>query len=94
MFTLEDGLVLALYPRTELAKDAGVSREMTAGSGLSLGQIVGSRQDVDRVLELAAAAGAQLYGPAHERPWGIYSGYFADPDGHLWEIMHVLTGSS
>lgn len=89
MVTLEDGLVLALYPRSELAKDAGVDPSMTAGSGLSIGQLVESRAEVDRILELATAGGAGIPAPARERPWGIYSGYFIDPDGHLWEIIHA-----
>lgn len=88
MFTLEDGLILSLYPRSELAKDAGVDPSCTAGSGVSIGHLVDSPAEVDRVLELAAHAGGRVLGPAHERPWGIYSGYFADPDGHLWEIIH------
>ncbi|HET8977040.1 MAG TPA: VOC family protein [Solirubrobacteraceae bacterium] len=90
MFRLADGLTLALYPRSELAKDAHVGSEMTTGSGVSIGHIVDSRAEVDRVLDLARQAGGQVLGPAHERPWGIYSGYFSDPDGHLWEILHVL----
>lgn len=90
MFTLEDGLVLSLYPRTELAKDAGLPAGTTAGSGISIGHFVDRREDVDRVLELAARAGGRVIGEAHERPWGIYSGYFADPDGHLWEVIYVL----
>ncbi len=88
MVTLEDGLILSLYPRSELAKDAGVSPNHTAGSGISIGHFVDSPAEVDRILELAARAGGHVPGPAHERPWGIYSGYFADPDGHLWEIIH------
>ena len=90
MFTLDDGLRLALYPRSELAKDAGVSAAHTAGSGLSIGHIVERRDDVDRVLDLARRAGARVLGSAHERPWGIYSGYFSDPDDHLWEVIHIL----
>jgi catechol 2,3-dioxygenase-like lactoylglutathione lyase family enzyme len=89
MFTLDDGLILSLYPRAELAKDAGVDANRTAGSGFSIGQIVDSREEVDRVLGLASGAGATVPGPPHERPWGIYSGYFSDPDGHLWEIIHA-----
>ncbi len=88
MFTLDDGLILSLYPRSELAKDAGVEATYTAGSGISIGHLVDTREDVDRVLELAARAGGRVLGPAHERPWGIYSGYFSDPDGHLWEIIY------
>jgi hypothetical protein len=85
MFTLSDGLILSLYPRSELAKDAGA--ELPVGSAISVGQIVESREQVDRALELAARAGGRVIGQPHERAWGIYSGYFADPDGHLWEII-------
>jgi hypothetical protein len=92
MFTLDDGLILSLYPRSELAKDAEVGLELTSGSGVSIGHIVDSGDDVDRVLDLAGRAGAQVLGRAHERPWGIYSGYFSDPDGHLWEVLYVLPG--
>lgn len=88
MFTLDDGLILSLYPRSELAKDAGVAATETAGSGISIGHFVDSRAEVDHVLELAARAGGSIPKPAHERPWGIYSGYFRDLDGHLWEIIH------
>jgi catechol 2,3-dioxygenase-like lactoylglutathione lyase family enzyme len=93
MFTLADGLVLALYPRSELAKDAHVEPGVVSGSGISVGHIVEDRAEVDRVLELARHAGAGVPGPAHERPWGIYSGYFSDPDGHLWEVLCVLPGA-
>jgi catechol 2,3-dioxygenase-like lactoylglutathione lyase family enzyme len=86
MFELRDGLVLALYPRSELAKDANVPLEPTTGA-FSIGHIVSTRADVDAVLAQAEAAGATLTEPPHDRPWGIYSGYFRDPDGHLWEII-------
>jgi catechol 2,3-dioxygenase-like lactoylglutathione lyase family enzyme len=92
MFNLDDGLILSLYPRSELAKDAGVDLIHTTGSGISLGHFVDSRAEVDRVLELAGRAGASVLGRAHERPWGIYSGYFSDPDGHLWEIIYFPGG--
>jgi uncharacterized protein len=94
MFTLDDGLILSLYPRSELAKDAGVEPQRTAGSGVSIGHFVPSREDVDRVLDLAADAGGRVHGGAHERPWGIYSGYFSDPDDHMWEILYVLPTES
>jgi catechol 2,3-dioxygenase-like lactoylglutathione lyase family enzyme len=87
MFELEGGTILALYPRTELAKDAGIPFTQGSSGGFSIGQILGSRDEVDAVLRAADAAGARLTEPAHERPWGIYSGYFQDPDGHLWEII-------
>lgn len=87
MFQLDDGLILALYPRTELAKDAGIDVGPARTGEFSIGHGVRSRADVDELLGRAQAAGGTLTGPAHDRPWGIYSGYFRDPDGHLWEIM-------
>jgi uncharacterized protein len=89
MFHLDDGLVLALYPRTELAKDAAVPAGAAQTGQFSLGHLVASRAEVDRILEQAAAAGATVT-PPHDRPWGIYSGYFQDPDGHLWEVICQL----
>jgi uncharacterized protein len=89
-FELEGGIFLMCYPRVELAKDAGVEPGATAGSGHSLGHIVESRIEVDRVLELARVAGGRIPGPARERAWRIYSGYFADPDAHLWEVICLL----
>ena len=87
MIELSGGLKLALYPRSELAKDAAVPLRPSETAPFSIGQIVSSRAEVDEVLSLAQAAGATITDEPHERPWGIYSGYFRDPDGHLWEII-------
>jgi predicted lactoylglutathione lyase len=87
MFQLEGGLVLALYPRTELVKDANIPLASPTSGEFSIGHVVGSREEVDGVLAEAAATGATLTDRPHDRPWGIYSGYFRDPDGHLWEII-------
>jgi catechol 2,3-dioxygenase-like lactoylglutathione lyase family enzyme len=87
MFELEGGLTLALYPRSELAKDANVELGLPKTGEFSIGQVVASKAEVDAVLARAEAAGAALTDDPHERPWGIYSGYFRDPDGHLWEII-------
>jgi uncharacterized protein len=91
MFELQNGLILALYPRTELAKDAkqpaavvGVSKSPTE---FSIGHFVQSKEEVDELLKQAKAAGAIVTEEPHNRPWGIYSGYFQDPDGHLWEVV-------
>jgi uncharacterized protein len=92
MFHLHGGLTLALYPRTELAKDADIPVGEPQPGEFSIGQIVGSAEEVDAILAQAQAAGAEIPGPPHERPWGIYSGYFRDPDGHLWEIIWSLPG--
>jgi uncharacterized protein len=87
MFELHGGLVLALYQRTDLAKDAKVAYGPPKTGEFSIGHLVASRAEADTVLAQAEAAGATLTGEPHDRPWGIYSGYFRDPDGHLWEII-------
>jgi catechol 2,3-dioxygenase-like lactoylglutathione lyase family enzyme len=86
LFDLDGGLILSLYPRSDLAKDAAISIGPAQSGEFSLGQLVNSRREVDELLERAEAAGAAIT-PAHDRPWGIYSGYFRDPDGHLWEVI-------
>ena len=87
VFQLDDGLMLSIYPRTELAKDAAIP--LTAGKPgeFSIGHVVASRAEVDDVIAHARAAGAAVIDAPRDRPWGIYSGYFQDPDGHLWEII-------
>jgi uncharacterized protein len=87
MFQLGGGLILALYPRSDLAKDANIELRPPNSSEFSLGHAVGSRAEVDALLSEAEAAGATLTDRPHDRPWGIYSGCFRDPDGHLWEII-------
>lgn len=87
MFQLQGDLLLMLYPREELAKDAAVPFGPPSTGEFSIGHAVASKADVDARLAEAKAAGATLTDQAHERPWGIYSGYFRDPDGHLWEIL-------
>lgn len=85
-FNMNDDLILALYPRPALAKDAKVSQSPPSSSELSLGHIVASKQDVNAVMRQAEQAGAHITDAARDRFWGGYSGYFQDPDGHLWEI--------
>ena len=87
MFDLRDGLILSLYGRNDLAKDANARFEAPGQGEFSIGHLVASREEVDAVLTEAEAAGATLTDLPHERPWGIYSGYFRDPDGHLWEVI-------
>jgi catechol 2,3-dioxygenase-like lactoylglutathione lyase family enzyme len=88
MFELQGGMILCLYPRTELAKDAEVPLGPPQTGEFSIGHAVASKAEVDALLTQAQAAGATLTDRAHDRPWGIYSGYFRDPDGHLWEILY------
>lgn len=90
MFTLDNGLMLSLYSRTDLAKDAALPVSRIEGSPMSLGFFVDTREDVDRILDQAQRAGGTIIRPPLERPWGIYAGYFADPDDHLWEAVHFL----
>jgi len=80
------GTALALYPRDELAKDAGVAQGVSGFSGMTLAYNTRTREEVDTVLAEAVAAGATLQKPAREAFWGGYSGYFADLDGYLWEV--------
>ena len=87
MFQLERGLILAVYPRTELAKDARIPLGPPSSGEFSIGHAVPTRADVDTLLARAQRAGATLTDEAYDRPWGIYSGYFRDLDGHLWEVM-------
>jgi catechol 2,3-dioxygenase-like lactoylglutathione lyase family enzyme len=87
LFELQDGLLLAVYPRSELAKDANVPPGPARPGEFSLGHLVSTRAEVDALLARAKAAGAAVTEEPYDRPWGIYSGYFRDPDGHLWEII-------
>jgi len=87
MFQLQGGLILTIYPRRELAKDAKVPLGPPKTGEFSIGHAVAERGDVDALLTQAHTAGATVTDRAHDRPWGIYSGYFRDPDGHLWEIL-------
>ena len=87
MFELAGGLILALYGRDDLEQDANATFDAPGRGEFSIGHLVASRDDVDAVLAQAQAAGATLTEEPHDRPWGIYSGYFRDPDGHLWEVI-------
>ena len=80
------GIVLGLYPRDKLAEDAGVPEAGSGFRGFALAYNARSKEDVDAVLDEAVAAGATLVKPAEDVFWGGYSGYFADPDGFLWEV--------
>jgi catechol 2,3-dioxygenase-like lactoylglutathione lyase family enzyme len=87
VFQLDGGLMLSIYPRSELAKDALVPLTPAKSGEFSIGHAVASRAEVDEIISQAEVAGAVLTERPHDRPWGIYSGYFRDPDGHLWEVL-------
>ena len=80
------GTWLALYRRDALAEDVQVSAEGSGFRAFTLAHNAGSQEEVDQVLEDAVKAGATLVKAAQRAFWGGYSGYFADPDGFLWEI--------
>jgi uncharacterized protein len=80
------GLVFALYPRPALAADAGLPESAMGVGGIALAYNVRSREEVDAFLSRAASAGARRLSPAQDKVWGGYSGYFADPDGHPWDV--------
>ncbi len=85
IFALSTGTALALYPRDLLAADAHV-KDGGGFGGITLAQNVADKQAVDNVLAQAVGAGGTLLKPAVTAEWGGYSGYFADPDGHPWEV--------
>jgi catechol 2,3-dioxygenase-like lactoylglutathione lyase family enzyme len=85
-FSMNDDLIFALYPKAALAKDAKISATPPSPAEFTIGHIVKSKQEVDAVMEQAEQAGATITDPPHDRFWGGYSGFFQDPDGHLWEI--------
>jgi catechol 2,3-dioxygenase-like lactoylglutathione lyase family enzyme len=87
-FFAAGGVVLSLYGRDDLAKDAVVENSLPGFSGESLAFNVENETSVEKILEAAVAAGGRMIKPAQRAFWGGYSGYFADLDGHLWEVAH------
>ena len=90
VFFQAGGLALVLWGREKLADDAGAeTSERRAGfGGVALAQNVRSRKEVDEIVGAAERAGGRVTRPPGETSYGGYAGYFADPDGHLWEVAH------
>jgi len=88
IFFKTGGVCLALYPLEQLAKDISpeLSTHRSGFSGITLAHNTRSKAEVDTVLELAKKAGGTIEKAAQDVFWGGYSGYFSDPDGHLWEV--------
>ncbi len=80
------GIVIALWNREQLAADAGIKSDAGGFAGVAMAYNVHQHDDVDRILAEAVKAGGTLLKPAEEKSWGGYGGYFADPDGHPWEV--------
>jgi catechol 2,3-dioxygenase-like lactoylglutathione lyase family enzyme len=86
-FDMQPGLKIALWPRTSIAHDTGLSVAPRSSTELTLGYNVNSTQEVDAAMALAQRAGARIIKKAAKTFWGGYAGYFEDPDGHLWEVL-------
>ena len=80
------GSWLGLYPWDKLAEDITIAQEGSGFRGITLAHNVTSKEEVRSVIEQAVAAGATLLKQPQDVFWGGYSGYFSDPDGHIWEI--------
>lgn len=87
-FELEHGLKLAIWPRKSIALDSGLPLGRPNPTEFALGTNLSSKNEVDALMRQAKNAGAVILKPAQETFWGGYSGYFQDPDGHLWEAAY------
>lgn len=84
---LQQGLRLALWPRKSIAHDTGLQLSPSSPTEMTIGHNVSTKEEVDAVMAKAKIAGASIVKLPHETFWGGYSGYFQDPDGHIWEIV-------
>lgn len=86
-FDLQAGVKLALWARDDLVHETGLAKAPRSSTELTLGHNVNSPKEVDTVMEHAGKAGAKIIRKASKAFWGGYSGYFQDPDGHVWEVV-------
>lgn len=91
IFFKMQGTCLALYPLEALAEDISgyTAQQHTGFSGITLAHNTRQKDEVDQILQRAQAAGGAIKKPAGDTSWGGYSGYFTDPDGHLWEVAYA-----
>ncbi len=82
------GQTLGLYPLSKLAEDIGVEVAALGRGAATLGYNVREKDEVAAILSRAEAAGATILKPASDVFWGGHHGYFADPEGHIWEVAH------
>ncbi len=85
-FNLKGGLILALYPRKDIAWDAKVPLDSPSATEFTIAHNVTNKEEVDVVMRQAEDAGAKIVKPQQNTFWGGYAGYFQDPNGHLWEV--------
>ena len=85
-FFQSPGMIFALWGREHLAEDAHVGEPGTGFANVSLAQNVRSKEEVDRAMKEAEQAGAKILKSAGDVFWGGYTGYFADPEGFVWEV--------
>lgn len=86
-FPLQNGLCLALFSKSDLAKEIGLNPAPNGFSGTLLSQNVTHRQAVPQLLHLAQQAGGRILKPAEDKAWGGHAGYFTDLDGYVWEVV-------
>ncbi len=87
-FMQAGGVVLGLFGRDALEEDAKAGGLWTGNGGITIAMNCASEAEVDAMMASAEAAGASILKPAEKTFWGGYGGYFADPDGHAWEVAH------
>lgn len=90
-FFQANGVVLVLWGREKLAADSGIDDDGASWSGIALAHNVGSREEVDDVIEQARSCGATITRAPAETFYGGYAGVFRDLDGHAWEVAHNPT---
>ncbi len=88
VFDLNNGMMISLYERKNLAWDTGLEQQPESATEFSIGHLVNTDKEVNLIMEQAGKAGAKIIKPAQKTFWGGYAGYFKDIDGHLWEIAH------
>jgi len=83
-----NGVVLALYDKKALAKDAGVNYRGNGFPGITLAHNARSEKEVNEIFKKLARLRARVVKKPQKTSWGGYGGYFADPDGYLWEVVY------
>lgn len=86
-FELSGGCRLALWAQADIAYETGLAVQPVSPTAVTLGHNVMQRHQVDEIMQLAQQAGARIVKSAQATSYGVYAGYFSDPDGHLWEIV-------